>query len=455
MASILFRVAKALGLVPTPRGGGQQLVHALPLVSFSPRRGSREVLRAYKENAWLRLVVDTVAEKVATPRWRVYKRARPGVLGVLDQRLKSADPALRTKALKDASAAGELVELPDHELLRLLEAPHPKYPGRAYRKLSQEHVDLVGEAFFWLRRDDTGRVVGWEVVPPHRVMMTPTPESPVFFLSYNTFVGAVSESDVLWFKHLDPEAPEDRGAGAGMALGDELDTAEAISRATKSTFERGGVPAAIVGLGNKSDDDGSTTSESAQDLEARFNAQHQGPSNAGKVWFAPAGVSLAQVQVNFRELQTEELKKGLLDFIRQTYNVPPELVGDLTSSNRSTAESAEYTLADFAVLPRLEFWRTWLQHCLVPLVDRDAILDYDDPRPQEFERVFRLMTTQPTEAFTYNEVRELAGYEPDPLLEGKRPPPLPGAGGGNNPQSASANATPNPPRDRSGEEGRL
>lgn len=450
MASFVHRALKALGLLSGPQGS---LVHALPIVSYSPRRGSREVLRAYKENGWLRTVVDTVAEAVATPRWRVYKRSRPGVLGVLDQRLKSANPRLRAKALKDATASGELVDLPDHELLRLMEAPHPRYPGRAYRKLQQLHVDLVGEAFLWLRRDDTGRVVGWEVVPPHRVMMTPTPENPLFFLSHNTFVGAVPESEVLWVKHLDPEAPEDRGAGAGMALGDELDTAEAISRATKATFERGGIPAAIVGVDSKTP--GTDLDEVAEDLEEKYKAAFAGPGSAGKVWFAPAGVTLAQVQVNFRELQTEELKKGLLDFIRQTFNVPPELVGDLTSSNRSTAESAEYTLADFAVLPRLEFWRSWLQHCLVPLVDSEAILDYDDPRPQEFERVFRLMTTQPIEAFTFNEVRELAGYEPDPLLEGKRPPPLPGAGGGNNPQSASANATPNPPRDRSGEEGRL
>ncbi|RYY92866.1 MAG: portal protein, partial [Chitinophagaceae bacterium] len=55
MASLVHRTLKALGLLPTPRGS---LVHALPVVSFSPRRGSREVLRAYKENGWLRTVVD-------------------------------------------------------------------------------------------------------------------------------------------------------------------------------------------------------------------------------------------------------------------------------------------------------------------------------------------------------------------------------------------------------------
>ncbi|RKH05048.1 hypothetical protein [Corallococcus carmarthensis] len=34
------------------------LVHGLPIFSFSPRRGSREVLVAYRENEGLHVVVD-------------------------------------------------------------------------------------------------------------------------------------------------------------------------------------------------------------------------------------------------------------------------------------------------------------------------------------------------------------------------------------------------------------
>lgn len=451
MASFVRRVKRALGLLPSQG----PIVRILPIPSFSPRRGSREVMLAYREIAWLRAVVDTVAEATATPAWKVYKPAQPGA-GQTDQRLKSANRELRTKALKEATEAGELVELPDHELLRLLEAPHPRYPGRAYRKLGQVHVDLVGEVFLWLQRSEDGRVVGWVIVPPSQVLMTPTPGQPFFYISYNLFSGAVPEADVLWFKHLDPLNPEDRGAGAGMALGDELDTSEAIARATKATFERGGIPSAIVGIDGGSGGAGSDMEEAVDDLRKDFESQFAKPENAGRMWFVRGKATIAEVRVSFRELQTEELKKGLLDYIRQTFNVPPELVGDLSASNRATSEDAKYTLADFAVLPRLEFWRTWFQHCLVPLVDRDAILDYEDPRPQQWERVFRLMTTAPTQAFTWNEVRVLAGYQPDPELEGKRPLPLPGQGaGGNSPESASANATPLPPRDRSGEEGRL
>ncbi|CAM3463588.1 phage portal protein [Corallococcus sp. ZKHCc1 1396] len=451
MASLFRRTLKALGFLPTRRG---PLVNGLPLFSFSPRRGSREVLAAYRENGWLRAVVDTVADAVATPRWKVYKRVGSsyGKSGA-DPRWRSPLSGERKKALADGVRAGALVELPAHELLSLLEAPHPQFPGRELLKLMQLHLDLVGETFLWLRLGADGRPVGWEVVPPHCVHQTPQPGRPEFVLSYNQAHVGVPAAHMLWLKHLDPENPHGRGAGRGLAVGDQLDTMEAIDRSAKAVFERGGVPQAIVGMDSKKDD--VDQEDAAEDLEKRYNEVHRGPENAGKIWFAPAGVSLAQVTVNYRELQAEELAKGQRAYVRQTYNVPPELVGDLSSSSRGTSEAAKYHLAEYAVSPRLEFLRAYLQLVLVPLVDRDAILDYEDPRPQEWERVFRLMTTPVTEAFTFNEVRVLAGFEPDPELEGKRPLPLPGAGGGNNVASAAANATPNPPRDRRGEEGRV
>ncbi|QSQ19316.1 phage portal protein [Pyxidicoccus parkwayensis] len=451
MASLSRRILKALGLLPTTRG---PLVHALPVASFSPRRGTREVLAAYRENGWLRAVVDTVADAVATPRWKAYKRVGGRAKRWTDPRWKALDRRERRKALEDATKAGELVELPAHEVLRLLESPHPEFPGREVRKLAQLHLDLAGETFLWLRLGQDGRPVGWEVVPPHCVHQTPQPGRPYFTLTYNQVHTEVPARHMLWLKHLDPENPLGRGAGRGMALGDQLDTLEAIDRAAKSTFDRGGLPTAVVGLDSKRED--FEADEAADDLEKKFKEEFSGPANAGKVWFAPAGVSLAQLAVNYRELQADELATSLRAYVRHTYNVPPELVGDTSSSNRSTSEAAKYHLAEYAVAPRLEFLLAWFQHRLVPLVDADVILDYEDPRPQEFERVFRAMTTPITEAFTFNEARTFAGFQPLPELGDKRPAPLPGQGaGGNNTESAAANATPEPPRDRAGEEGRV
>lgn len=421
MASLATRILRKLGL----RSAGRPLITAIPLSSFSPRRGERQVLAAFREHAYLQAVVSTVADAVATPRWHVYKPVASGVEGrALRSALKSASFEERQKLLKSATQDGELVEVRGHELVNMLEAPHPKFSGRAYRKLVTIHLDLAGETFLWLSRDVAGRPNGFQVLPGHAVQCTPLPGQPYYTINYNLFSGQVPESDVVWLRHLDPENPEARGVGRGRAAGDELDSSEAIQKAIKSGMERSGSPLAVVGVEGTA---GADSEDAVEDLQKRYDESFGRPDQAGKFFFAPHGVSIAQVQLDLRALQMVEVDQSLREFCRQIFNVSPELMGDLTSSNRSTSEEAKYTLAEYCVVPRLEFLRAELQHHLVPLVDAEAILEYDDPRPQSWERKHKAMTSAYNEGVLVNEARELAGLPALPQFEGQVFKPLPGA----------------------------
>ncbi|MBM7117627.1 phage portal protein [Archangium primigenium] len=431
MASLRSRFKAALtGLLLGP-SAGRPLVHTLPLLPFSPRSGSRQVLAAYRENAWLQAVVDTVAEATATPRWRVLLPVTSKGKG-LARSLKAVGALERTrdgrlsrhKALARGVERGDLVELHQHELLNFLDSPHPLFTGRDLRKLQQVHLDLVGETFLYLRRtlDDERRVAGYEVLPPHCVHQTPTDTGTHYVVTYNRAATSVLPSEIVWLKRLDPENPYGRGVGRGLAMGDELDTAEALQVARKATFLRGGLPAAVVGI-----DEGGAGDDRAEEIESEYQEKFNRPEAAGRVWFVNGKVSLSQIQQDFRALQMDETEKGLRDFVRQCFNVSPELLGDLTSANRSTSEEAKYTLAEYAVLPRLEFQRNHYQLHVVPRIDPDALLEYEDPRPQSWERTLAVVTCSPNEGFTWNEVRALAGFAPDPSLNGRRPRPLPGA----------------------------
>ena len=416
------RILRALGL----RAAGRPMVTAIPVSSFPVRRGSRQVLAAYRENAYLQAVVSTVADAVATPRWSVLKTVAGGLEGrALRAVLKSASWEERKGIIKSGLADGSLVKVRGHELESMLEAPHPDFTGRAYRRLMQIHLDLAGETFLWLSRTTGGRPNGFQVLPPHAVNTTPMPGMPYYSLAYNLFSGQVAREDVVWLRHLDPENPEARGVGRGRAAGDELDTSEAIQRGVKAAFERSGTPTAVVGV--EPGPGGADAEDAVEDIQKRYDESFGRPEQSGKVWFVPHGVSVAAVQLDLRALQMAEMDKGLRDFVRQIFNVSPELMGDLTSSNRSTAEEAKYTLAEFCIAPRLEFLRTEWQHHLVPRVDADAVLEYDDPRPQSWERKHKAMTSAFNEGVFINEARQLAGLPSAPEFEGKTFKPLPGA----------------------------
>ncbi|WP_158502056.1 phage portal protein [Vitiosangium sp. GDMCC 1.1324] len=402
------------------------LPRGVPLQPFGVRRGSRVWCRYYKDHAGLRVPVETKAAAAARVRWRVYKPVNKDDAHALSYSWKHATPEERAALRRKALESKQIVEVEGHLVQRLIEDPSPRHPGLEVRKLMCIYLDGPGECFLWLRRAEDGTVVGFEVLPPHAVLTTPTEQQPSYQVSYNLFSGAIPETDIIWLKHLDPENPEGRGAGRGLALGDELDTSEAIQTSMKAGFERGPFPDVIVGI--KPDEAATLPPESlVEDATKRFQTEHGSPDKAGKPFFVAGDTTATVIQPNNRNMQTLQIEQALRDFMRESYNVNPEIIGKLASSTRATSEEAKYNLAEHAVLPVLDFLRAGFQKFLVPKVDPDALLDFDDPRPQAFERALAAMTAAPNPAFTMNELRKLAGYPADPELEGKRFLPLPGA----------------------------
>ena len=177
----------------------------------------------------------------------------------------------------------------------------------------------------------------------------------------------------------------------------------------------------------------------AEDLQKRFGGEIVGPAQQGKILVLPGKITSTVVNADLKQLAVVEIQKYVQDFVRQIFAVPPEILGDLSSSNRSTSEAAEYHLQAYAVLPRLEFLVAELNHKLIPLIDSSVVLDFDDPRPQQTDLVASLMAGAYTApAFTINEVRMLAGLGPIPGGEARLLPPP-----GSNP--AASQPAPAPP----------
>lgn len=375
-------------------------------------------LQLYSTSGYLRAISDKIADNVAGARWRVFKSAKKGER---DFGLSGAGWAVREKAITPLRKTRELVESPSHRALAILENPNEDFTGWQTLALLQIHLDLAGECFLLLTRDEGGAVNGFVPLPPSCVSATPAPGYPYFLVSYETLRGPVPASEILWFKHPNPAAPLRRGTGLAMALADELDASESIGTAVKAAMGRGGLPVAVAGVAEGNGAPG----DALDDLKEQWDEQFGNPARAGKILFANGKVTFAAFQANFRELQTSELGMELLKYVRQCYGVSAEILGDLSSGDRQKADAARFVFADQVVAPRLEFLRCCLQKWFVPLVDASAILHYDDIRPQDFARLKDMMTLQPG-AFYLNEFRVAGGLEPDPSLDGMRPLPMPG-----------------------------
>lgn len=446
-----FRAAPSL-----PAGLALQdglLVTNAPGIRGAARRGTRELIAAYKEQPWLRAVASRIGRGVASVGWEVYARSdTPGATAqqrrlrrgpgghfidsgvapswrwaqertVRDVRLASPDYRKRAARRRELGEAGLLREVPDHPALQVLAAPNPLMTGRSALQVTQVWLDIVGEAFWWLDLDAQGKPTGFLPIPPHWVAQCPTgPQQPNFRLSWAGLQKEIPQERMVWLRDVDPENPLARGTGVGVSLGDELETDEAAAKYLKAWFTNSAMPNFIVAFEGAQPDQ-------LQRAKEIFEAQHRGAANAHRAFFASGKMNAQRLDASFRDQQLIDLRKMDRDTIAQVFAMPPELLGIIENSNRSTIDAARYIYVLGVEWPRAEFMRTELQLQFLSRWDPALVLEAEVEVPEDEERRLAAMQAMPG-AFSLNEWRATAGAGPRAGWDDVFPPlSLPGQEG--------------------------
>lgn len=375
-----------------------------------PQRYTADFLKSYGQMPWLRAVTNKIATSVAQTEWKLYYRQGGDGKAVRDRSLARAPFEVRQRALKAATASPsdtDLREITDHPLLDVLDNANGFQTGLSMRKVTQLHLDLVGEAYWLKERDSMGVIVGVWPVPPHWVLNTPTPTNRFFRVQFRAWKGLIPDTEFLWFTDPDPLNPYARGVGTAMSLSDELETDEYVAKHTKSFFYNRAKPDLLI-----YPKEGMMRSEQVARLEQDWIARNQGFWKAFKPYFMTREIGVHEMDTgDFRSMRLVELREYERDCIIQTYGMPPELLGVIENSNRATIDAADYLMARYVTQPRLEFLRTNMQERLVPEFDERLILDYVSPVTEDKQSQLTAATVAPWAA-SVNEWRAMQGLPP-------------------------------------------
>jgi HK97 family phage portal protein len=371
---------------------------------------------AYSRHASLRTIVNAIADRFVDMNLRAYRptlKARPSL-----EMFTRATPEERRKALD----SGEFEEVPDHPAFAVLGDPSPHMTGRALVRHSQIHIELVGETFWVLNRVGPAIVGVWPMAADRLVSLpnlAHDPKDQVYeFASANGPV-VIPAANVLHFKDPNPLDVLGHGTGLGATLGDELDTLEGATQFLKSFFFKHTIPAAVIAIEG-------LTQESQQRsfLERLLQWRDRG---AGGVLVTSGNVTVARLDAPLKDSQILNIRRALTKFIRTTFGVPPDIIGDTSESNMAATRMAPKLFAEQVLKPRMEFWRTELQNKFFPLFGAaPVVLEYDPPDNSDRDESFEIMKRFRT-AYTVNEVRALTGHPPDPKREGEFNAPAPGS----------------------------
>lgn len=373
--------------------GGSTVLVRYGASSPPPRRGTRELFKAYRESAWLRAVESRIANECASAvKLRLYNGPEDD-----DQR----EPVTR--------------EEPAYELMRLLRRPVRVASGqimtaRQRNKILALWYGLVGEAFLVKQRGPSGRVTGLVPLSPLWVRGTPTPSQRY----YTVQVGdepekQIATGDMIPIVDLDAENPYGRGVGTAAALGDELDTEEGLSVMAKALALNRGVPETIVLLEN------AKTSAQVEEARQGWRERFGGPDKAGQVEFLGGSANVVQLGMKAADAQLVEQRKFLRDTIIQVHGVSPEIFGVLEQSTRDSVDSAYYLLGLGVLVPWLDALTDAYQSHLVPEFggEDDLWIGYKSPIPENRALQLNAMSIAPS-AFRVRDLREVGGFAPDP-----------------------------------------
>ena len=300
--------------------------------SQAPSSASRDLLELFHTSPRLD-AVRIIANKCASTELFLYK--------------KSEYRKNKNKA--------EVIET--HDIYNLLENPCPadrELTGWTIRYFVFACYDLVGEAYLLKVRDVRGKVIALQPVAPSWVVQTPSATAkywqiyPLGTASGNSIF--VPVEDVICFKDIDLNDPYGRGRGTSEAIGDEIQTDEYSAKYAKNLFFNDATPSAIIYApeGNK---------ETADQIKQTWLQKMAGFHHAKEPMVLTGKDSkFEKISQSPTELDFVESRRFLRDNANEHFHIPPEIMGILQNSNRSTIDSAEYLLNKNVLADRLRMF---------------------------------------------------------------------------------------------------
>lgn len=205
----------------------------------------------------------------------------------------------------------------------------------------------------------------------------------------------------------DLRQPYTSGTGLGAVLSQEIDISEAAAEHEHGYLHNHARPDMIVNYADMSEDQ-------LKKVKAGWTQRFRGGTKSGNPVFTNVPkVDVQQLTSTFKDLGLMELRKYSANTIRETFGIPPELLGDVQNSNRATIDAADYLFKTNSVEPRLTHVLSELAIKLVPLMtDSKGIgISHNSVVPADRDFKFEVMKEFP-QAFSINEARYLTGSRP-------------------------------------------
>ena len=319
---------------------------------------------------------------------------------------------------------GDLVKVPSHSLLDLINNPNAAWSGRQFmEKLATQYL-IGGNAFVFGNNGDSSPPSELWLLPaglrdgprtgrPHAAGFLQVPPEPVPARRSYPVNQVTGRSALLHLRTVNP-LDEWHGLPPLAAAAHGVDIFNAGQEWNKALLQNEGRPSGALQM--RPGKDGfipTLTDDQFNRLKAEVEDSYSGPSNAGRPMLLDSALEWVQMSLSSKDMDHRETMLTNARFIAACFGTPPQLVNIPGESTFNNYQQATMAYWGDTVLPLLGILLEDINRWLPALFGEKVFLWYDEeqipalePRREEKSKRINL-----SEFMTINEKREAMGLE--------------------------------------------
>lgn len=384
---------------------------------FSSFNHSLEQLQAYTD--WVFAASHKIAEEVASIDLKLFINNTPmknAILGnkfitdkkTIQKYLSEPRTILETKdgrVIKRKLNALEEVE--DHPLLQLLNCPNPFMTKDEFFEMTVLHLELSGDAFWAINRDEDGQPSELWPLMPNLVSVIPDKEK--FIIGYIYTVNGqqvpFGPDDIIHHKYANPMDFR-RGMSTVAAAARAIDTDAHAADYNRKFFYNSAQPDAILYTDSEIDE------KVYKRIQSEWADTYKGAANAHRTAILENGLKYQQISINQRDMDFLAGRNFNRDQILAMFGVPKSIIGLDDVISRANAETADYVFTKGKIRPKMLKLVNRINQDLAIQFDQKLIVSFTDPVPDDKDFELKQERQLVNVTHTVNEFRAARGLEP-------------------------------------------
>ena len=295
---------------------------------------------------------------------------------------------------------------PSHPAQQLLNRVNPWYTRGDLWRATEIYLNLWGQAFWSLERDEEGRREIWPL-RPDRVTVLPDRRRHIRGFVYRGRTGgpvAYTPDEIIWLRYYNP-LEEYAGLSPLAPARLSVDMGSDAMRFNRNFLRNSAQPDFVLLT------DTQMTDSEIEDFYSRWEARYRGTQNSHRPAIANFVRDIKTLGSSHRDMDFIRGLRWSLEEVSRAFGVPKPLLSDLERATFANVNAAERIFWRNTIVPELRFLEEQLNRMLLPRLGYpDLELEFDlaaieAMQEDENSRVGREMQLLDRGVVTINELR--------------------------------------------------